>query len=97
MGPALADDGGVRANVAQLFVWLSDSPASVCSWATILGSDDVTSDRHPPSMFTTSRVTLPLATAPRIALQSLHRCALSPSEASSVMRSLRWAIAACSA
>src|SRR5258705_9134285 len=47
-------------------------------WRTSAGSFEVTSASAPPSMLTTSRVTLPLAIAPRMILQPSHRCALSP-------------------
>src|SRR6185295_6007203 len=52
------------------------------SFATIAGSLDVMSVRQPPSMFTVSRVSLPLAIAPRTVLHSGHSLARSPAEVS---------------
>jgi len=48
-------------------------PAWAWIFATTAGSLEVTSVRHPPSMLTNSRVSLPLAAAPRISLQKGHR------------------------
>ncbi len=61
------------------------------------GSFEVSSVRHPLSMLTTSRVSLPLAAAPRISLQCVHRWALSLLALIAVTRSAWRATAACTA
>ena len=47
--------------------------AMLCNRETMDGSLEVMRVRQPPSMFTTSRVSLPLATAPRMSLHSGQR------------------------